>query len=266
MKVRSKVVLVVGVAGLSLAACGGTKVAGSSTSSTPAKNATVGFNATKTEFVLPHNLGYLPAPELALAKADPAYASGLANTGDWMQIRAQVSQLEEGFAHEVVMLWGYVGAPSTGSPQVAVTDTKATAMLWNGVMATIDGRGAIKVLNSAPVALSASTLNTLFTASSQLNSNAVAKGDRLIAPSMLEVQAAPVGTMTAGGTSVPAFCVPVPEAFVNSGGKVIVPSSFPVMTAGPSTVFGGVGMPTGGASPIGIMLYDQGVVSCANFH
>ena len=95
MKIRTKVVLAVGVAGLSLAACtppvlkvGGRYLIGSPSTTTtlvPPKNAPVGFNAARTEFVLPYNLGYLPAPELALAKVDPAYASGLADAGDWMQ-------------------------------------------------------------------------------------------------------------------------------------------------------------------------------------
>ena len=50
-------------------------------------HASVGFNAAKTEFVLPYKLGYLPVPELALAKADSAYAAGLVNAQDWVQVQ-----------------------------------------------------------------------------------------------------------------------------------------------------------------------------------
>ena len=266
MRTRSKIVLFMGIGGLSLAACGGPKVASSSTSTTliPLKSAAAGFNAAKTEFVLPYKLGYLPGSELALAKADSAYASGLVNTQYWTQVQLHVPS-KNASATQVAMLWVYVGEPATGAPQVAVTGTKANALSWNAMIAGIGGAGAVKILNSTPVAVSASTLNPLFTASSQFNSNALANGDRLVAPSMLEVLAAPTGTLAVGGTSLPAFCVPVPEAFVNSGGKLFNPSGFPVMIAGPSTVFGG-SVTTTGSAPTGVLLYDQGVGSCANFH
>ena len=138
-------------------------------------------------------------------------------------------------------------------------------------MAGIGGTGAVKVLNSTQVAVTATTLDPLFTANSQFNSNAVSNGDQLVVASILEVLAAPTGTLAVGGTSLPAFCVlrsafcvPVPEALL-SGGKVTVSSSAPVMTAGPSIVFGG-SVTTTGSTPTGVLLYDQGVGSCANFH
>lgn len=49
----------------------------------PPANAPVGFNASKTAFVLPHHLGYLPGPDLALARTNSSYAAGLADLSDW---------------------------------------------------------------------------------------------------------------------------------------------------------------------------------------
>ena len=265
MRTRSKIVLFMGIGGLSLAACGGPQVSSTSTSSTliPFKSAAAGFNANKTEFVLPFKLGYLPAPELALAQADLAYAAGLVNTQDWTQVQLHVPS-KNASATQSAMLWVYVGEPATSGPQVAVTGTKANTLSWNAMIAGIGGAGAVKILNSTPVAVSASTLNPLFTSSSQFNSNAVSNGEQLVAASELEILVAPTGTLAVGATSLPAFCVPVPEALL-SGGKVTVASGVPVMTAGPSTVFGG-SVTTPGSAPTGVLLYDQGVGSCANFH
>jgi len=70
----------------------------------------VGFNATRTEFTLPNNLGLLPGPNLALAKANPAYAAGLANANDWREITVRYGQstadLKSG------LFWTFVGSPN----------------------------------------------------------------------------------------------------------------------------------------------------------
>ena len=69
-----------------------------------------GFNGTRTEFTLPNNLGLLPGPNLALAKADPAYAAGLANANDWRKITVRYGQsttdLKSG------LFWTFVGSPN----------------------------------------------------------------------------------------------------------------------------------------------------------
>jgi hypothetical protein len=56
--------------------------------SAPKSTVPVGFNSSKTAFVLPYKLGNLPAGELAFAKSDPAYAAGLLNKRDWFYIGA----------------------------------------------------------------------------------------------------------------------------------------------------------------------------------
>ena len=92
MKATVKSFAVTALAGLSLAAC---DISGSSSTSPTVGTSslgisTYGFNAAKTEFVLPRHIGLLPASELALAKADPAYASGSANPNHWTQAPIQV--------------------------------------------------------------------------------------------------------------------------------------------------------------------------------
>ena len=70
----------------------------------------VGFNAARTAFTLPRGLGLLPEPNLALAKANPAYAAGLANVNDWRKITVRYGQsttdLKSG------LFWTFVGSPN----------------------------------------------------------------------------------------------------------------------------------------------------------
>ena len=70
----------------------------------------VGFNATKTAFTLPNNLGLLPGPNLALAKANPAYAAGLANGNDWRKITVRYGQSTS--ALKSGLFWTFVGSPN----------------------------------------------------------------------------------------------------------------------------------------------------------
>ena len=139
MRANAKLLAALGIAGLSLAACGSSKSAGTitplanlpgndangvasqsvaTTTTTVPANAPVGFNASKSYFVLPHHLGLLPAPELALAEADPAYAAGLANLGDWQLWPTQVLvdpgayaglEFTPGAKIKTVDMWYYLG-------------------------------------------------------------------------------------------------------------------------------------------------------------
>ena len=271
MKIRTKVVLSVGVAGLSLGACtppvlkiGGRYVIGSpptTTTSVPPKNAPVGFNAARTEFVLPYNLGYLPAPELALAKVDPSYASGLAIAKDWTQIQTQDSS-----GLGAVETWVYVGT-SGDAWSISLAKSDVTGLnykiLWtDGAPGTSSTATPSQIiLHSSPVAVNVSTLNTgLEQFATSTITNAIPSGALAVDASTLEIQAAPVGTLAVGGARWLGFCVPVPLAFVNSGGTLFDPPGLPVMTAGPSTIY--VEPPDGSNSA----LNDKGVGFCNNFH
>ncbi len=70
----------------------------------------VGFNAARTAFTLPNNLGLLPGPNLALAKADPVYAAGLANAQDWTTV--QVSYGQSNTDLKSGLFWTFVGSPN----------------------------------------------------------------------------------------------------------------------------------------------------------
>ena len=231
----------------------------------PPKSASVGFNANKTEFVLPYNLGYLPAAELALTQADSAYAAGLGNAQDW----TQQEFVGPGPSWKA---WVYIGT-SGNAQDISLNKGDAEDLgvfikLDDGVKNPGSSYSSEIILHSSPVAVNASTLNGGlggFGVGGDSPYNAIPASASVVDASNLEIQAAPVGTLAVGvGASLPAFCVPVPEAFVNGGGKLFNPSGFPVMTAGPSTVFGGAFPPAGNTgSP---SLYDKGVASCNNFH
>ena len=70
----------------------------------------VGFNADKTAFTLPRGLGLLPEPNLALAKANPAYAAGLANARDWTTITVRYGQSTTDL--KSALFWTFVGSPN----------------------------------------------------------------------------------------------------------------------------------------------------------
>ena len=270
MRTRSKIVLAVGVAGLSVAAYGVVSTLPSlspgtvptTTTTTLPPGTPVGFNAARTEFVLPHNLGYLPAPELALAKVDPAYASGLATTGDWTQIQWPLQNTR---VLKLVTSWAYAGEASNSPPtpgvesyQMRVVDIKSAIIPWNDFFVYEGATGLATRLSASSVRVQASTIHAINMAGHGI----VPYRTELLAPSTLEVQAAP---FTVGGSNNAAFCVPVPEAFLTHGflsaAKVSTPKTEPVITAGPSAVFAGSNLGTGSPS-----YYDEGVASCNNFH
>lgn len=269
------------LAGVTLAACGTTvhtskttpkapvssKQAPSSPTSigVPPANAPVGFNTSRTAFVLPYHLGYLPAPELALAKSDPAYAAGLANLKDWINVLApggsgpalpssSSGRFYLGNAGQQTNTRGTILGEKTDVPTMwsFVFNTKPASIPTS---TTIQG---VATSSTTSISVRASQLGTIPpNPMPTLIKSMPNKGYTIITPSTLEVRAAPVGTLTVHGTAMTAFCVPSPEAIIHNG-QVVTPSGLSPITAGPSTIFA---MPGASTST----LYDQGATSCASF-
>ncbi len=229
--------------------------AGSSTS-TPSTNtvsatpASPGFNASKTVFVLPHNLGDLPAPELALAKSDPAYAAGLLTPADWENIAASAGGMatEQG--------WFYMSTASGLSAGSVVSAKMMVTDMWLGPLAGPNDNTSAHFSITSNTPIAASSLNA-YPLSTGAAADLVVSGYTVVTPSVLEVRAAPVGTMSVNGRSVEAFCTPTPEGVLQNG-HIVTPGGVN-LTAGPSAVFT---MP--GPNPNAF--YDQGVSSCAGFN
>ena len=192
----------------------------------PPVNAPIGFNAARTAFVLPYHLGYLPAPELALAKSDPAYAAGLANLGDWRH------------SHP---FWFY--SPPYGGEPGSGWAVKYSAINTVELLDTVPP-GDRAVTSSAPIR--SSHLHLL----PNLGTTTPIFGYEYVVPSILEIEAAPVMN-----DLLAPVCVPSPIAFLQNG-HIVAPPQLPVMTAGPSTVFTVRGSGR---------TYDHGVASCAGF-
>jgi hypothetical protein len=194
----------------------------------PPANAPIGFNTSKTAFVLPHKLGYLPAPELALAKSDPAYAAGLANLSDWRHYRPY---------------WFY--SPHLGGGTGGGGVVKFNAIGDLGLQGGVP-TGDQAVTSSVPIHNFTPHLLP------DLRTTTPIYGQEFVNPSVLEMEAAPVRDSLLHAADV---CVPSPVAFVHNG-HIDVPSQLPAMTAGPSTIF------TYGA---GATTWDQGTASCKGF-
>lgn len=291
MRAKTRLVATMGIAALALASCGSNKSAavGSTITTLPAPipvtittttvpaNAPVGFNANKSYFVLPHNLGLLPGPELALAKADPAYAAGLANLGDWVQTGVSVLADPKTYGGLTYLgskppqtitagMWFYMGSYGGNLAISAAND------LLNDKTDMVESNQfgfpwVTPVLHSTSVRVVDSTLHNISTT----NGNATTTGfrvsapvyDTLVAPSALEDQAAPVGTLKAPVGTLPAFCVPVPEAYLLNNKVVNIPSKgYPHITAGPSSIFAFYMGATTAAQPVP---YDEGTASCVSF-
>jgi len=212
------------------------KKKGKSSSSTPPSSASVGFNSTRTAFVLPHNLGYLPAPELALAKTDPAYASGLANAAYW-------DRLSNPGTDSMVSGWFYEGPPS---PSVAAVKAKMEL-----TVIISDPSGITPITQTTNVPIVSYQLRHLVSG----NSVTGLQGYTIIGPTDLEVRAGPIGTLSINGVTHSAFCVPTPIADLQNG-KIVTPPGWPTITAGPSVI----------ASSPGRLPWVQGTSSCAAFH
>ena len=211
------------------------------------KRTSGGFNASKTAFVLPHNLGDLPAPELALAKSDPAYAAGLLTPADWMYLTPYPKNIPATGG------WVYLGSDGQGvSGGPNITSLVNAKTFFGTGWGNFGSGGNFVTTSSTPIV--ASQLNSM---SLNGNGEVVAAGDTVVTPSDLEFRAAPIGTLSVNGTLIPAICIPFPIAVLQNG-HIVTPGGIN-LTAGPSTVLtvGGRGWAT---------LYDQGVSSCAGFN
>ena len=220
------------------------------------KRTSGGFNASKTVFVLPHNLGDLPAPELALAKSDPAYAAGLLTPADWFYLTPTALDSLSKAIDPATGGWIYLGGDNPtviGGPNISpLVDVKVSTIttdwpIWLSGIAHFSTTSSVPILDSR--------LNSYSLA--PVASVAVSQGYTVVTPSVLEVRAAPVGTMSVNGTSVPAVCVPTPEGVLQNG-QIATPGGIS-LTAGPSVVFTVTSKGYGA-------LYDQGVSSCVGFN
>ena len=224
----------------------------------PPANAPVGFNAARTAFVLPHRLGYLPAPELALAKSDPAYAAGLANLEDWVEWPIPTPPvLAGGLPPSSYGGWFYVGGVVRQS-RLLVEGTKAQLQSWTDVLEIPTGgyTAGVTLVTTSPVPIHDLAVHALhFSWGSSLFQGT---GEEVVTPSMLEIRSAPVKVLP-GGLSSGAICVPTSEAILQNG-RVITPLEITI-TAGPSTIFS---TDTSGATH-GARLFDTGATSCAGF-
>ncbi len=241
---RLRTITTIVLAGATLAACG-SKASNTVNSLGSPSSTTSGLNTSKTAFVLPHGLGTLPASELALAKTDHAYAAGLLNPADWIDIRptAHTKPYQQG--------WFYVGG-MTGSSMSAVISAKVIA-------ASI--ASAASNLAPANESITASQLDTFPVNSTHFFQSINTHGYSLLAPSVLEVRAAPTGTLTVGGTPLGAMCVPSSVAIMH-GKSVVSLKGISTITAGPSTIFA---FTTSSSKPGVPTLYDQGTSSCFSF-
>ena len=249
------------VAGTALAACGSSAQTSAVTTTTPATktstvaskpktvaktvvSAPVGFNATDTVFVLPNNLGDLPAPELALAKSDPAYAAGLADYENWKYYSSGVG-------------WLYIGPPSP---------TVGAGLAKFDLLAELYVPDTYWAKPNPSIRIAASQLNTVVIAGGQILP--LPAGETLVGPTPLEISAAPLGTFVVNGVTHAATCIPEQLAVVNGAGQVVSdPPAEMNFAAGPNTIAvgaGGEATGNGGATPS--VLYDQGVSSCAGFN
>ncbi len=258
MRADAKLLAALGIAGLSLTACGsnnsaltgGSKIpvdrVGAVASTTTSASPAYGFNASKTKFVLPHNLGLLPASELALAKNSPSYATGLANPNNWGH-EASVGTL--------VAPWYYLG-PAGAKAGIYAAEVANEKAWFSGALTAYDNNGA--VLHSTTLSINVSTLNSMPTSvpAVPLSPGMI---PAVLLPTSLEFAAAPVGVLNINGKQVMSICVPEPVAWI-LGGKVVKFPTRPVITAGPSTVFAITGFHSGDGH-----FYDKGISSCESY-
>lgn len=260
LKVKSRLGVVL-AAGALLAACGTT--ANTVKTSTPAKipdktpakapvktspinSTTVGFNASKSVFVLPYGLGNLPAPELALAKSDPTYASALKNKADWIDVKPGKGETPADYGY-------FFTGGSTPSAIGQLLSVKTTASTLRSMTPT-----GVDVTAISPTPVQSSQLVSISLSSSAIPNALRNRTYEVVTPTVLEIRAAPVGTLSIHGAATTAICVPSPEALIQ-GGKVVTPSGVPSITSGPDTIFASsatTGSPTE---------YTQGTSTCSSF-
>jgi hypothetical protein len=211
-------------------------------------------------FVLPYKLGNLPAPELALAKSDATYASGLVNPSDWINIKSSKGALASQYG------WYYTGATTGQFLSSLIEDKTNVPIIWQALLGG-SGYPGVTVSDTTRVAVSASGLGNFPNTFPNLSKDLAGKGYTIVTPSTLEVRAAPTGKLSVHGATLGVFCTPSPEAVI-ANGKVITPTGLTPITAGPSAVFAFKAPTSPGVAPTGAntpTLYDQGANSCSSF-
>jgi hypothetical protein len=208
----------------------------------PPADAPVGFNASRTAFVLPHKLGYLPAPELALAKSDPAYAAGLANLKDWQRFVAAAKR--QGRPNHIY--WAYTSGLPTQHVGISPGAAKRTI---SGLIASPNNALVRDHVITTRVLIHDFTRHLL-----SFTNIPSAVIPEYVSPSMLEVQAAPVRTAIVRGIPRAIVCDPSPMAFLHNG-HVFNSQKLPRITAGPSTLL----------TTDEVNIWIQGVASCQGF-
>ena len=265
MKISTKAklsasVVVLGAAGTALYVRWGAISKAFSNAPTPAQlqafGTGLGFNSSKTVFVLPYHLGDLPAPELALAKADPAYAAGLMNINEWEHY---TYPSPSGVPAKEVVNWFYIGNAPTPSSQPpnknSLTGLDAIVTAKYGQIQVVAVNGSVMPSTDVPPL----PINATGIHSTSGFFNLKPGNWSIVQPTTLEIAVAPVGIFNEQGSSVTAFCTPVPYALMSKG-SVLNLEGNALVTAGPSTVF----MAGDTSSPNGV--YDAGIGSCNTFH
>jgi hypothetical protein len=256
LKVKSRLGIVL-AAGAVLAACGTTSntVTTSTPAKTPAKapvktkpvsSTNVGFNASKSAFVLPYGLGNLPAPELALAKSDPTYATALKNKADWIDVKPGKGETPADYGY-------FFTGGSTPSAIGQLLSVKTIASTLRAMTPT-----GVDVTALSPIAVQSSQLVSISLSSAVIPNALRNRTYEVVTPTVLEIRAAPVGTLSIHGAATTAICIPSPEALIQSG-KIVTPSGVPSITSGPDTIFASsatTGAPTE---------YTQGTSTCSSF-
>lgn len=257
LKLKSRLGIVL-AAGAILAACGTTaNTATTSTSAkTPAKAAaktktvaaaSVGFNSSKSAFALPYGLGNLPAPELALARSDPAYAAALQNKADWIDVKPGKGEAPADYGYF------FVGG-SAPSAIGQILNVKTTAFTLREMTPA-----GVDISDLSPVTINSSQLVSISLGSAAIPNALRNHSYEVVTPTVLEIRSAPVGTLSIHGAATTAICVPSPEAFIQ-GGKVATPSGVPSVASGPDTIFAASTATTGTPTE-----YAQGTSACSNF-
>lgn len=262
LKLKSRLGIVL-AAGAILAACGttssvktGTSVKTSTPVKTPAKApaktktvaaTSVGFNSSKSAFVLPYGLGNLPAPELALARSDPAYAAALQNKADWIDVKPGKGEAPADYGYF------FVGG-SSPSAIGQILNVKTIAFTLREMTPT-----GVGISDLSPLAIHSSQLVSISLGSAAIPNALRNHSYEVVTPTVLEVRSAPVGMLSIHGASTTAICVPSPEALIQ-GDKVVTPSGVPSITSGPDTIFAASPATTGTPTE-----YMQGTSTCSSF-
>ncbi len=217
----------------------------------------LGFNAARTAFRLPYDLGFLPGPLLAYARQDPEYARGLVTPGKWAWGGSAATEASQNQSYSNVGLFVYGGADGTGNG----INTKLSSS--QGLYGSVPGWPPLVPIRDFRLHVYTDTA-----------------GDPVLMeqPTALEIVAAPTGTLALGrGKTTWGYCVPMSTWAVPRQAVVDYPSTYPDgapkpdggmwgpwvrFRTGPATI---VGEPVG-YTATGPRVYTKGAPSCKGFN